>query len=444
MLSLTHREHVVEIEAKTSYPLTLKTVLCDDSLGVFSNSHRTNESTPVVFTLLDSDGAAKRYLQLDAKTGTLRTVRDLSEAPVEFSFSVNLVSNDRLLPSSAKKVTIQLVDPFQRRRPVFKQSFYQLSLKEGSYHGSPLARIEVRDFHSAETGRITYELLENERHRERLPFFIDTDTGWLKVDGIVDREEVAAYRLTVQVVDHGLPVLRNRVRVHVTVQDVNDNAPVFSSTNNGSLYEISVLHGTPAGTQLTRAEATDDDATGSNVTYHLASGADFFRIDSTDGWLYNLADMDFDRANSYEVLVVATDDGAPPLSATATVRVIVEDLPCVPWQPLFDKHEFNVTIMENVAVPHAIINLSAWYQVHDYRYRLSLNLTTAADSNAPFALDQTEPVVWLVQPVDRELVSRYLLTLTVQTRSDRRPHYCTQGTTTDEVVTVRVWFQLSV
>lgn len=69
----------------------------------------------------------------------------------------------------------------------------------------------------------------------------------------LDREEREAYELTVRALDGGGRHCEAAVRI--TVEDVNDNAPVFASDP----YAITVFESTEPGTFVARLQATDLD-----------------------------------------------------------------------------------------------------------------------------------------------------------------------------------------
>lgn len=59
-------------------------------------------------------------------------------------------------------------------------------------------------------------------------FGIDATSGVITVKSKLDRETYAEYFLTIQARDSGVPSLSTTAVVTVTINDVNDNAPVFS------------------------------------------------------------------------------------------------------------------------------------------------------------------------------------------------------------------------
>lgn len=80
---------------------------------------------------------------------------------------------------------------------------------------------------------------------------------------------------------------------------------------------------------VTQLSATDADS-GANgwLTYRLESGAqDRFVVDPLSGAvLVGNTTLDREERGSYRLVVMATDRGTPPLSGTATLTVILDDV----------------------------------------------------------------------------------------------------------------------
>ena len=68
----------------------------------------------------------------------------------------------------------------------------------------------------------------------------------------VDFETKSLYNLTVVVSDRGMPQKSSNVAAVITIADVNDNSPVFSSSE----YTVSLSEGAAAGTEIIRLTAT--------------------------------------------------------------------------------------------------------------------------------------------------------------------------------------------
>ncbi len=106
----------------------------------------------------------------------------------------------------------------------------------------------------------------------------------LQVNGLLDRETKSAYDIVLAAFDGGAPPLNGTMTVHVEIQDVNDNQPIF----NQSRYFATVGENATIGTSVLQVFATDTDV-GANalVTYTMnrrhSDRAEMFAIDPKTG-----------------------------------------------------------------------------------------------------------------------------------------------------------------
>lgn len=137
-------------------------------------------------------------------------------------------------------------------------------------------------------------------------------------------------------------------------QDVNDNAPRFEKP----LASFRVTEDALNGTAIFRLNATDPDV-GANgrVLYAMETETPDLAVDPHTGVLTVAAPLDRERQEVYEVLVVARDEGEPPLSATAQVRVTVDDVNDNP--PRFALPELAVHVLEDVPAGSVIAVVQA-------------------------------------------------------------------------------------
>lgn len=82
----------------------------------------------------------------------------------------------------------------------------------------------ANDEDSAEFGRVTYSIVSDDVAGL---FDVERDTGRVLVTGFVDREDTTSYTFSIVAEDGGDPPRQATARVTVTVEDVNDNAPLF-------------------------------------------------------------------------------------------------------------------------------------------------------------------------------------------------------------------------
>ena len=88
--------------------------------------------------------------------------------------------------------------------------------------------IQTRNAFHVCAGTITYSFVT--APGEKLKFEINNRTGLIRTTQVLDRDEPAREKeayLTVLATDNGRPQLDDVCTFKVTIEDVNDNAPVF-------------------------------------------------------------------------------------------------------------------------------------------------------------------------------------------------------------------------
>jgi len=129
------------------------------------------------------------------------------------------------------------------------------------------------------------------------------------------------------------------------VQDVNDSPPVLSTFK----YTTTLSEAVNIGTSVITIQAQDADSdVNSQVSYSLkpiqpaSKDHTFFMVDAITGELTTVRQLDHEDKVDFRFLAVATDGGIVPLSSTAEVHIIIEDLNDNP--PYFEKPSYACSI----------------------------------------------------------------------------------------------------
>ncbi|KAG8240691.1 beta-catenin binding [Homalodisca vitripennis] len=170
------------------------------------------------------------------------------------------------------------------------------------------------------------------------------------------------WRFTVFAQDEGGEGLVGYADIHVNLQDVNDNAPIFLQ----SLSTTNLTENGTAGMVVVTMTATDQDdpLEGGNaqLVYNIEknvldeqTGTPIFSIEPHSGLIRtNICCLDREKTPDYSLQVVAMDGGG--LKGTGTVSIIVSDINDMP--PAFTKDEWvtEVSESEDGRIPdHAIL-----------------------------------------------------------------------------------------
>lgn len=151
--------------------------------------------------------------------------------------------------------------------------------------------------------------------------------------------------------------------------------------------------------------ASDEDM-GPNalITYHLhANSQNLLRVDPTTGVITTNTNFDYERIQEFDFFVLAMDQGHPKNSATATVRIYVEDINDEP--PKFTQTSYTFGTFENQPKGTVIGPLSAT-DADSYPYN---HFTFSLNSNDTFQINPETGVISTRKILDREQQSGYYL-----------------------------------
>lgn len=217
-------------------------------------------------------------------------------------------------------------------------------ISEGAQPGQYVARISVTDPDYGEYANVNVSLEGGDGK-----FALTTKDSiiyLIYVDQVLDREERDSYDLRVMATDSGTPPLRAESSFTIQVTDVNDNPPLFDQ----QAYRQTIPEVVYPGSFVLQVTARDkDQGPNGDVRYSLLKGknshSDWFSIDPVTGIITTATALDFESEPAPSVTVVATDSGRPPLSSTAKVDIVLQDVN--DNTPVFSSNFYNASIKEN-------------------------------------------------------------------------------------------------
>jgi hypothetical protein len=240
----------------------------------------------------------------------------------------------------------------------------------------------------------------------------------------IDREFADTFRLTVVATDQAEPA-SNRISaeklVTVIVEDINDNAPTFTSVSAGLLPK-----GAEKGHEILHIHAADADAnTNGLVTYEMVSGdAELFSLERSSGRLTLRKDVATPEI-TYQLSVRATDEAVHSQRKSTGLHITVISVTEETTGPLFSKKLYTGSVSENEPAGTNVLTVSARYtgnplaQVEYFIYNV-----TANNRGVPlvFEIDPESGVVSTSGILDREAnAEEYELDIIAVTRATPSP-----------------------
>ncbi|KAL4226469.1 hypothetical protein ACF0H5_014452 [Mactra antiquata] len=410
----------------TSVTITV-TVLDDNDVtpvfspAVYSASISENDNigkTVTTVTATDSDDASLAYslvntfsvFQID--TGGIITIQsNVQDYEIVTGYTLVVHAVDGASNTASTTVHVE-VTSYNEFSPVFSPATSLIIIDENTAIGTLVINVNATDSDNGLDGDITYSMTSFPAGMmDKLA--IDPTTGVVTVAGSFNREAVTnPLSFTIQAEDGGTTPggsLTGSFTLTLTISDLNDNAPVCSS----SLYSIELSEDSIASTSVVTVTCTDDDAESPNndVTYFITGGNDGnFEIDSSNGIVTVTTSPTLDRETTatYKLLVEAVDGGTVNLTATATVSVVITDVN--DNSPVFNTADNTVNINEDVVIGSTVATVTATDADIGDAGAIEFSIVSGnTDSN--LAIDSVSGDVKVVATLDYETTTSYVLIL---------------------------------
>ncbi|XP_066585244.1 cadherin-related tumor suppressor [Prorops nasuta] len=345
-----------------------------------------------------------------AANGTIYTRNSLDRERKSL-YNLVLTATDSPIPparslTSTVQVSIVLLD-VNDMSPEFI-SPTKISIMENAPSNTVVMAIKAVDRDEGRNGYVEYSLEE-----DSLPFTLGPVDGLLRVSGPLDREQRSSYTLPVTARDRGEPPRSSSTAVTVLVLDENDNSPVFDPRQ----YTATVAENASIGASVLQVSAMDrDEGANGRVRYSIASGdenRDFF-ISEDGGEIRVAKNLNFERKSRYHLTIrgedCATELGEIPRGDSAQVTITVLDIN--DNAPVFLDSPYLAHVMENMVPPGGgfVIQVKA-YDADTPPYNDQVRYFLKEGDTDLFRINASTGDIFLLRPLDRELVPEYTLTL---------------------------------
>ncbi|EZA55620.1 Cadherin-related tumor suppressor [Ooceraea biroi] len=249
-------------------------------------------------------GNEQGWFAIDGDTGLVTTVASLDreiQGSIELHVSAWDGGPNTKYASTHLKVTI--LDE-NDEAPRFAENIVEVTLSENTPLHSLVATLTAVDNDQGTNGSVAYSFHSSVSRDYPKTFALDALTGQLTTKIALDRETVAEYKILVIAKDQGTPVQSSTATVVLTLEDINDNSPIFYPWK----YLMLVPENSARGTTIGKVTATDADAReNAQIRYSLESGGEgFFVVDEKTVEIIreeNLEHLEFDAYNGYEFRV---------------------------------------------------------------------------------------------------------------------------------------------
>ncbi|XP_048837558.1 protocadherin Fat 4 isoform X6 [Brienomyrus brachyistius] len=229
--------------------------------------------------------------------------------------------------------------------PRFLNGPYVANIPTTLDRGSIVCAVSAKDEDTGVNAQLTFSLFG--RHAD-----------WFSIDpftGIVFTSDEVKVEDDITVGDGGWISKTGELNVTVIVEDMNDNPPVFSTTE----YRVLVPENAPLGTTVTQVKASDrDSGANAEITYSLLTGdQDLFVVDSKNGTITTRDMFDFEVHQAFELSVKASNTRT--LAHFSVVHVYIQITGLNEFVPKFRKSQYNITVSESMPAGTRLGKVSA-------------------------------------------------------------------------------------
>ncbi|XP_063784644.1 protocadherin gamma-B5-like isoform X13 [Pseudophryne corroboree] len=268
---------------------------------------------------------SKQYFNINMENGDLyvadRIDREiLCEAKQSCFIHLEAVIEN---PLNFYTISIEIQD-VNDNSPTFSKKYLDMEISEGTTTGARFTLSNAKDPDLGTNSIQSYTLSGDEcfslgekitRDKINYPEII--------LEKSLDREKKSFYDLILTASDGGKPPKSGTATIKIVVQDFNDNFPIFSQDT----YHIRLFENVPVGFLVIQLNATDEDE-GSNalITYsfsHIPENAQqIFNIDSSNGYIKIIGNLDYEASDTYEMTVEAKDGGGHVALCKVSIQVV--------------------------------------------------------------------------------------------------------------------------
>ncbi|XP_066507612.1 protocadherin gamma-A2-like isoform X6 [Hoplias malabaricus] len=349
------------------------------------------------------------YIELNKERGALLIKEKIDRealcakvTPCALHFQIILEN-----PMEMYTVTVEITD-INDNAPSFQNKEMRFEISESAVTGARFTLERAIDIDVGNNGLQSYSLKPTDHFVLELQSQTDGDKSVeMILQKALDREKQERFTLLLTAVDGGDPVLSGSVKIHVTVLDANDNAPVFTQKR----YRATLSENAAKGTKLTTVSATDaDEGSSGHITYYMSktvdSLSDLFAVDQNSGDVFLNGQVDFEKSNHYQLEIQAKDQGG----LSDSCKLIVDVLDVNDNTPVINIISKSSSISEE-APPGTVV---AMMKVNDPDSGANGRVQCSISENIPFSITSPSSNFFSLrteQELDRERDSEYNITV---------------------------------
>uniref|UniRef100_A0A8C6T5Q1 Cadherin domain-containing protein n=1 Tax=Neogobius melanostomus TaxID=47308 RepID=A0A8C6T5Q1_9GOBI len=237
--------------------------------------------------------------------------------------------------SGSMNIVINVIDT-NDNVPIFNKPLYKAQIVENALFDTSVLTVTATDLDEGLNSEIVYSFIERGDFNPTSLFSINPETGLITVVGNIDYEQNPAYDVRVQARDKGSPP---KITVTSLMNPVKESAE--------------------AGTVVALVTVSDKDGGKNGLTTASVLGLAPFKLKLNYKNYYSLivdGQLDRETISQYNVTIVSTDEGTPPLSSSSLISVQISDVN--DNAPQFSEPVLGVYVKENTPIGSTIYTVT--------------------------------------------------------------------------------------
>lgn len=377
-------------------------------LKISAQDNDAGSNGVIRYYFADDSSGISNVFDIDVYSGWITTLTTL-DREVQSEYYFHVIAADNGLPKHVTKVPVAIkLKDYNDNAPNFKRPVYEISVDENALPGTVLLHLSVIDL-DEEKNDMQYFIITGDSYTQ----FQIGQNGELFVSNELDREERSFYNLSILATDGKFIA---KTLAHVTVNDVNDNAPYCVTPR----YKVTINESIALGTQVTRVIATDADENGTDrLRYYLTGvGSEDFLIEKNTGILKTAKIIDRESRPIYNIFSHVQDGQHLSWECVSAIDIIVNDLN--DNAPEFSMTQYIVGIAEDVQVGTLVTKVHATDKDIGLNRKVRYSFIDKQDN---FNISADNGIVTLARELDRESIS--IFNLSVKAEDFGTPSYYT-------------------
>ncbi|XP_068182565.1 protocadherin alpha-C2 [Antennarius striatus] len=295
--------------------------------------------------------------------------------------------------------------------PRFDRQIYTINMTENSPIGTLVMKLNATDIDDGLNAEIMYSFTLYTSEKTQDVFALHPNTGEVTVKGTIDYEDMKFYEMHIEARDKGAHPLLGQCKVIIHVIDMNDNYPHITIQSVKNTFDENI----PVGSVIALIGIGDRD-TGQNGNVSLSTNGNlpFILNQSLERPMhYKLIvsePLDRETMPEYDITLVVTDAGKPPLSENETIHLNLLDVN--DNAPRFPQSFYTIRVMENNAPGALLSSLSAFDpDLHENQYLVYFILekeTANTSMSMLFSINPENGNLYALKTFDYEIEKEFL------------------------------------